>query len=273
VAEQDCDKTGGREQISVWIMRFRDWLARKLGRWLKPGVLLVALAAAVATACQSLKSQGVASEDAWKGWEPLNIILLVSLVIAGVGAVLSLWGYARMLKKEDENDELGEVCKGVWHIALKELKITHDNMEKVAVHVWTIRGIKGARRLERRATFTLKNRRWTRIMWRKGKGAIGTAWAKRKPVLANVENLDRRTSSLEDFCALPVDTRYGLGWAEFQRAKHYKAILAVPLEASGGVAGCLSVDVQLDGCADGLDTLAGSDQFTNALTVCEALLA
>src|SRR5437016_3209894 len=76
-------------------------------------------------------------------------------------------------------------------------------MAKVGVHVWALKGLKGFRYLDRRATFILEPRRPTQVIWRKGKGAIGIAWNDDEPIIANVENLRKRGTSQRLFCEIP----------------------------------------------------------------------
>jgi hypothetical protein len=147
-------------------------------------------------------------------------------------------------------------------------------MDKVGVHVWTVKGLKGFRYLVRRTTFVIKPRRRTahHVIWCKGKGAVGIAWAEDDGILANVENLEARAPTEAAFCAIDSRERFGLDWREFKRSKHYRAVLAVPLTTRGRVKGCLSVDLQVDGRAEDLERLAADDQFNNVLRVCEAVL-
>lgn len=201
------------------------------------------------------------------------MLLVSSGVITAFFGALVLFGYSRMLRKNEEDADLEYACKGAWHLVVRELRIPREEMEKIGVHVWSVRGIKGARFLERRAKFTLQPRRETRVLWRKGTGAIGVAWDLGEPIIANVENLDKLAPTEEEFCDLESAKRYGLMWREFQKSKHYRAILAIPLESRRGrVAGCLSIDLELDGYADRLDTLSKVDQLSTIRDVCEEAL-
>jgi hypothetical protein len=147
-------------------------------------------------------------------------------------------------------------------------------MAKVGVHVWAVKDFKGCRYLEKRATFILPTRRRsTHVLWRMGKGAIGIAWADEDAVIANVEHLQQRAPTAAVFCAIPRRDRYGLSWREYQRSRHYRAVLAVPLRVGNRVRGCLSVDLQLVGLADQLDTLSTEEKVNDVLAVCEAVLA
>jgi hypothetical protein len=147
------------------------------------------------------------------------------------------------------------------------------DMAKVGVHVWAVKGLKGFQYLDRRATFIIENRRPTQVLWRKGVGAIGLAWAEDEPIVASVEHLQQRGSSERLFLQVPRRDRFGFDWRDFKRSRQYRSILAVPLRGGGKVRGCLSVDIQVDGQADRLDTLMQDDKFNAVLVVCEAVLA
>jgi hypothetical protein len=261
------------ESISVGIIRSRNWVARRARPLLRPGVLAVGVTGAIFSACQILRSQDQPSASAWRKDEPLNYVLVSSGVVTAICGALVLWGYSRLLKQREENEDLENACKGAWHLAVRELAIPGNRMEKIGVHVWSVRGFKGARVLTRRAKFTLQPRKETRVLWRKGTGAIGTAWDRGEALIANIENLELLGPTEREFCELDPSTRYGLNWRQFQKSRHYRAILVIPLETQPDkVAGCLSIDIQLDGYADRLDTLTKVDQLSTIRDICERAL-
>lgn len=116
---------------------------------------------------------------AWKGGHPLALVLVGTGVAALFGTVFVLYGYARALRKADQNNELETACRGLWQFVVETLGV---DMTKVGVHVWTVKGFVGCRYLDKRASFILQNRRSTPVLWRKGKGAIGIAWDEDDPV-------------------------------------------------------------------------------------------
>jgi len=268
---KDCDVLSTGEQVSLWGIRFRQWLTRVIRRFLRPGSAAIAVVDAIYAVSQILKEEEIPSADAWTAHHPLGRLLAVSGGLALVGTLLLFLGFDRVLRRTSQDDELLEACKGVWLLAADKLALP---MDKIGVHVWGVRGIKGFRYLHRRVTFVIKRRRRSgHVIWRKGKGAIGIAWAEDEGIIANVENLQARGSTKQLFCAIPYRERFGLGWREFVRMRHYRAILAVPLrDARGNVRGCLSVDIQVDGKADDLDTLVADEDFIDVLRVCEAVL-
>jgi hypothetical protein len=70
-------------------------------------------------------------------------------------------------------------------------------------------------------------------------------------VLAVIAEVERLGPTREEFCALPRQMRFGLGWREFRASSHYRSILALPLRAGEENAlklrGVLSIDVKADG--------------------------
>jgi hypothetical protein len=104
------------------------------------------------------------------------LILVCSGIATAIFGALVLWGYGRTLKRNEQDENLLNACKGAWHLAVRALAIPADELDRIGVHVWSVRGFKGARFLERRAKFTLQPRRETKVLWRRGIGAIGVAW-------------------------------------------------------------------------------------------------
>jgi hypothetical protein len=257
------------EKISMAGIRARIWLMKRIRRLLRPGSIVVGTIAAAYGVGALLKEEGLPSKEAWMGQHPLGVLLAVVGVLAIVGTLLVFVGYDRALRKADQNDELALACRGIWHLAVEHLGI---DMTKVGVHVWAVKGVRGFKCLERRATFVLEARRSSNVVWRKGVGAVGLAWADDEPLVANVEHLAATATSERLFSEIPRRNRFGLSWREYRRSRHYRSILAIPLRRHTRVLGCLSVDVKLDGYADMLDTLSRQDQFNNVLAVCEAVL-
>lgn len=276
------DPLNAVDRLSIAGIHSRRWLGRVGRRVLRPGSLATGAVVVAYGVLQLLASHEAPSKDAWETGETLWWLLIGTGVVALVGTFLVFAGYARLLKKLDQNDELYEGCRAVWRLAVDRLGI---DMKKVGVHVWGVRGLPGCRYLERRATFVIEPRRATHVIWRKGKGAIGLAWDEDDALVANIEGLDQRLDiegldqrlddrarSEQAFCEIPKRERFGLSWREFRHARRYRAVLAVPLRVRGKVRGCLSVDVLVDGHANSLDTLLQDDRLNAVLTVCEAVL-
>lgn len=258
------------DRVSIAGIGLRQWLGRRARAALRPGSYGVGTVALSYGVLQLLESRDVPDKDAWESGEMLPWLLVGTGVTALVGTFLVFVGYARLLRRSEQNDELNDICKGIWHLVVDRLGL---EMRQVGVHIWSVRGFRGSRYLARRATFIIEARRATHVTWRKGKGAIGVAWAEDEPIVANVEHLEARARTERLFSEIPPRERFGLGWRDFVRSRRYRAVLAVPLRPRGKVRGCLSVDITVDGQADSLDTLLQDEQFNNVLAVCEAVLA
>jgi hypothetical protein len=262
------------ERISMRVIRLQRWMGRRLSPFLRPGVLVVGVIAGIYAVAALLKLQDVPSADAWTGKHPLNLVLMVSGGVTAVFGFLVFYGYTRTLKINERDEDLENACKSAWLLTVRELALSRDDMDKLGAHVWAVRGLPGARYLVRRAQFTLEPRKITRVVWRKGTGAIGTAWDKNHAIVANVENLEKIAPDEAAFCQLDRLLRYGLTWSEFEKARHYRSILAIPLETRPDhVAGCFSLDLALDGHADALDTLSGHEKISRIRDVCEKALS
>jgi len=205
-------------------------------------------------------------------------------IVAFAGGGLLVYGFARAEGKRKLRDDLTDACVGMWALAVEELGLP---MEKVGVCVFSVAGPPKLRFLEQRAGFVVGQRTRSHVLWRRGKGAVGIAWANDAPMIANVEHLEGRLGRLSGgatrtelaraFCSIPYEERFGLGFREFFRTRQYRAVLAVPLRKDGDsdsrVIGCLSIDLLVDGKADELAALIHHDDFDNVVAVCEGLLA
>lgn len=257
-------------RVSVSGIAAQQWLGRTLQRFLRPGALLVAVVDATYAVCQILREQEVPSASDWTRHQPLGWLLFGSAVGALVGTLLVVAGYTRSLRRSGQHDDLQEACKGVWRLMVERFNVP---MDRVGVHVWEIRGVWGFRYLHRRASFVIRGRRNTpHVVWGKGKGAIGIAWDEDDWIVGNVEALRLQAADEETFAAMSLRERFGLTWREFRRtSRRHKAVLAVPIRTRGHVRGVFSIDLQIDGHAQDLATLASGDEFANVLGVCEAV--
>lgn len=242
---------------------------------LRPGSLVI-LAAATAFAVGTLmKESEFPSASFWAPGEPAGLALLASGALTYAGYLLVLVGYRRTLGRSDEEAQLYRTCRDIAALVERETGLERDS---VAVHVWTVRGLPGVRRLERRATFVPGDRQPTAIVWRKNKGVIGRCWANDEWILADLERLRAAASTPEGLAALDPAERFDFSWPEFRATEHYRAVLAWPLHggpaAAPRVVGCLSIDVQQAGGAAELDRLRISHNaiLSHHRAVCEAVL-
>jgi hypothetical protein len=131
-SRDDCDAISLWERLSVFFIGVQLVLRRWLRRFLEPGALLVSVAVVVAGVTGILRTVDIPSNDAWKDHSPLNIVYAISAVIALVGAFLVGLSYASTLRRETSRDELADLCKTLWVMALRHTSIPFD---KLGVHV------------------------------------------------------------------------------------------------------------------------------------------
>jgi hypothetical protein len=115
---------GLRDRISIWGIRFRIWLGRRIRVLLGPGSFVIGLIAAVYAASALLKHEEIPSETAWNRHHPLGWLLVTSGVVALVGTYLVFAGYSRVLRKAEKNDELQEACRGLGISSWRGLEST-----------------------------------------------------------------------------------------------------------------------------------------------------
>lgn len=279
--EQPDNSFVGKLSFGLITLQIR---TRRFFRWASsPTSPVLALAAGAYGACILLQDRNFPRGD----WEPGTAggyVLLGSGAVAFMGAALLGMAYHRTLTRAQGRDDLAETCKALWAFVIEELQLP---MHAVGAHVFTIKGFKGAHYFEKRATFIIERRRASKIVWRLGCGAVGVACKEEMPIIANVENLDERvlrrveiSNSRQElerrFLAIPYLDRYGLGFREYFRTRHYRAVLAVPLRTTSGandkIRNCLAVDLQVDGHADALADLLDHEYMADIIAICEDIL-
>jgi len=268
-----CDDARWHEIVSLWLIKRRARASVRIRTLLRPGAWFTSVAVVVYGLSELAKTENWPHATTWNPGTFWTVLLIASGLIGVAGYFLVTVGYARALRRSTQQVEFGAICRDVAGLVAKETTIPYD---KVGVHVWTVRGLRGMRYLDRRAQFLPQRRPQSSITWCKGKGAMGICWASDKPILADVETLETRGGSASEFCALARSERFGLSWEEFCATKHYRAILAMPLRlgppGARRVAGVISVDLQVDGKAEELNTLLMTQQFSYVLSVCEDVL-
>jgi hypothetical protein len=264
-----------RERLDERLVRLAVKVNSVLRKLLRPGALVIGIAVSLFGTGALMKQSDFPNRGIWNPGSAALTVLIACGVVAYIGYVLVVWGYARSLASREQEAQLYRACRDVASLVERHTSLNRDN---IGVHVWTVRGMPGVRRLERRETFVPGDRPPTAITWRKGKGAIGRCWARGEWVLADLERLQDLARNEAAFHALPRDETFRLTWSEFISTDHYKAILAWPLyggpEAAPKVVGCLSVDVQETGAAAQLATFRKVHRglFVEHSAVCEAVL-
>jgi len=252
-------------------VKVKSWLSTLL----RPGAFVIFVAASLFAAGALMKEAEFPRKGVWDSGSPALYAVVGFGLVTYLGYVLVIWGYRGSLRSKDEEGQLYRACRDIASLVERLTSLHRDN---IAVHVWAVRGVRGVKRLERRATFVPGDRPSTAIVWRKGKGAIGQCWARDEWVRADLEELQALAPTEQDFYALPREERFFLTWPELRSTEHYKAILAWPLhggpEAAPGVVGCLSIDVQETGAAVQLDHFRQNHRavFADHIALCEAVL-
>lgn len=271
--------TGGddrqlHERLNEFLIRSVVNTKARLSRLLKPGSVVVLVVVTATGVGVALKEADVPSASFWKATEPAGLALAILAALSYVGYCLVVIGYRRILRHGDQNTRLYTTCRDVASLVVRQTKLNRDS---IGVHVWTIRGLPGLRRLERGATFLSVDRPQTSITWRKGKGVLGQCWLHDKWFLANLEPLANAESE-DEFYKISREDRFFFTFQEAKATEHYKAVLAWPLHGGPAnarrVVGCLSVDAQTEGAVEKLDELwtRKRQDLLAHVAVCEAIL-
>jgi hypothetical protein len=264
-----------RDRVDERLVRLAILTKTRLSALLRPGSLVILVFASLFGVGVILKAAEFPDRETWKPGAPAMYPFLICGAITYLGYVLVILGYGRSLRSREEEDKLYRACRDI--AALVEQKTTLDRAS-IGVHVWTVRGMPGLRRLERRATFVPGDRPPTAIVWRKGKGAIGRCWERDEWFVADLEALQEKAPNERAFCALLPEERLFFDWSEFASTTHYKGVLVQPLHggpvAAPHVVGCLSIDVQEWGAADQLEAFRANawTEFAVHVALCEAVL-
>jgi hypothetical protein len=244
-----------RERANEFLIRRVVNTKERAGRLLKPGSVAVLIIVTITGIGVVLREAGLPKASWWNSESIPTYILAVLAALTYVGYCLVVIGYVRTLKRRDQNARLYTACRDVATLVHGETDIEREN---IGVHVWTVEGLPGIRRLERRATFLPLNRPPSPITWRKGKGVLGQVWQRDEWILADLEAMAAARTETE-FYAIPRENRFFFNWHDAKATRHYKAALVWPLhggpENAPRVVGCLSVDVQEDGAVEALDVL------------------
>ena len=193
------------------------WVAMVLGVYL-----------AVATLLRAARHHGTA----WEPWHPLFIAMVAAAVFVPAYTFLRALD-ARELRadaaKSKLQNDLELLCqRSVSAIANHCQDATVNDL---SVQVWICRSDDT---FDRRAVFMLPEARpHSGIVWRKGKGIAGSAWAERSEFGADLGPLKSQLAGLGDraFDRLPEEQRYGMTASEVRKTFQYAGIYAIPLFA------------------------------------------
>jgi len=267
-----CDQLPASERLSVGGIWLQTGLRATVRALLLPGAWLTVISVAAYGVLQLSKTLN--RPELWGTKSNWNWVLVAFAVPAFLGSALVSIGYPRLLRRVDKDAELLALCANTAGLTAEKLQISP---RKVAVHVWRVRGFKGCRYLDRRAAYRSHTHPKTHITWRKGKGALGVCWAEDVAFVGDGGRFDRQNLDKNAFCQLDPRDRFGLSWREYQRLKHYRAVLVVPLHGGApgrySLRGIFAVGVLDDGKVNDLNALRNDPELLNVLSVCEAALA
>jgi len=95
--------------------------------------------------------------------------------------------------------------------------------------------------LRKASRIRIRTHSHSRIWWTKGKGVIGRCWESGKDEGFDLSKIN--VSSAVEWDRLADKDRLGLNFSEYERTRHYGAIVVVPIiDPRGKFRGCVSVD-------------------------------
>jgi hypothetical protein len=275
VVQQPGDDCGASlvERLRVWLIQGSLLVMAMLRQLRAPTRYITALLVIAYVAAQLFQTLSFPAESTWARGSVGRGVLLALAAAAALGFVVISTAYAGMLRRMTQTRHLDEVARGIIDLLVLETSL---ETSEVSVHVWAVRGPVGLRHLELRSLVMQMDRPLTPIVWSKGKGVVGRAWAAKTTVFADLAAIWTAAATRDAFCKLSSEYRLRLNWLEFVATRHYRAVLANPLfrPTLGGmrVVGCLSVESLVDGKADELWEFATSPEFGGLRRVCEAIL-
>lgn len=286
-----CDHIPWQERRTLIGIKVGSAIMTFISKMRRPGATLTGLLVAAFAIIQVLRALDYPSRTAW-GSGPVVVkastirhlvnsnprtswvwAYIVLAALASAGSVLVAVGYRRLLTRQPRQQALAAAARATVRLVEKETGLKHH---EIGVNVWLVKGAKGFRRLERAASEVAQPRKVTPIIWIKGKGIIGEAWARNSPRAADMDRVRRMLSTEEVFCSLPREDRFRLSWNEFQMTSRYHAVLAVPLHrrrfSSYTVKGVLAIDALVPGKASAIDAIRGTEEFSSIVRTCDAAL-
>jgi len=172
--------------------------------------------------------------SAWRPWTAWFIAgLLAAIVVPAFALLKSLDAQQQRVERESAEQtaeereldaDMARICQEI------AAAISHEcdelRLEHLAVQVWLCNEALGT--FDRRWRFFLPfDRKASGIVWRRGLGVAGTAWASKRNLVAPLEPL--RRMSRDEFGKLPEHERYGMNYEQLSAASAYTGIIAVRL--------------------------------------------
>lgn len=247
-------------------------LADVARRLLRPSATAAALLICVYVALVIAEATGFPSRSTW---EPGTVASTVSVMV-GVAAMsislLVIVAYRRAHASRDDEPEFHKVARAMASLVVESDPSLHT--DQVLVHVWTVSGLRGLRTLRSRA-FAGPVHLPVPIMWTKGKGVIGSCWARNKVIHVNLDELRPLIPSEVNWQGLSHEQRFGLTWQEFGAFYDFGAVIAAPLRTGAfgrsRVRGVLEIQVLTPARIP--EYLPKTREFRSLVQACEAVLS
>lgn len=238
-------------------------------------VLAVYLAAA-----NVLRAAKWPDEETWQPWTAWFVGLLVAALFVPLFALLKYFdanqekrdkqAAQETVQQRELDADMARLCQ---EIAAALARVCQGlSLDKVAVQVWLCNEKSGA--FDRRWQFFLPfDRVASGIVWRKGLGVAGTAWALNRDLAVQVTALKQLAQA--EFEQLPVDDRYGMSYDQFQSSA-YTGIIAVRLydhKAGDTLLGMLVIDYTGTTHFDCLSAAMSDPAVSKTVGACARLLS
>ena len=211
------------------------------------------------------------STHAWSKGHVLPVAQVAAFILLGLTQLAIL-----IAARRGERDKgLEESCQLV--AAYVDEHCPAVQLRNVGVHIWTTAGPPFARYLKRSSSFLLAgDRERSGIIWVKGKGVVGAAWADGTTVTRDIDAIRAKASSRPAYAALGVEETMNLTWEEFRRTPYYRAVSAIPLyrRAGGGsqLRGILAIDFLEPGHFQEMELAVKDPAFASVIGFCESAL-
>lgn len=202
------------------------------------GVRLVpVVAATVATAAISL--DGVDAVDLSRGWL-VGLILVLAAVSFGEG----IERITRAQRRDSRLRQNRRVAETLRALLVEVVDRAEVDWTSIGVHAFMVQRrywIAGPERLQRVGRERLRSTPPpARIIWTKGKGAVGRCWELGQDVGMELHP-DHLSQTQWD--ALPADQRLGMTYDDYERTRRYRVVVATPiLDRNDRVIGIVSID-------------------------------
>ena len=187
------------------------------------------------------------NEHAWQPWTGWFIALLFSAVVVPLFALLKYFDAKQAEKTVQESQLDADMARLCQEMAAALARVCQGlSLDTVAVQIWLCDEASG--KFDRRWRFFLPfDRPASGIVWRKGLGIAGTAWAQGRDLAVSIKKLKELPRA--QFEGLPDGEGYGMTYAQTQSSA-YTGIIAVRLynqEAGDALLGMLVIDYTGDG--------------------------